>query len=419
MRPQAMRAKLFFDGRLEELAVFYLLFQICFCVLSCSEAWATMAGCGITLGPNDSLLIKGMGGRVYASHYPEIPRIPASTIKLLTSLAAFDFWGPSHRFKTELFTDQEGNLYVKGYGDPLLISEVLTHMAFKISQKVKNVKDIIVDDSYFDKPIQIPGRAFSSNPYDAPIGALCANFNTIFFKRDSHGRPVSAEPQTPLIPFARKKILELGLPEGRVTLSHHPDDPSRYVGELLAHFLRENNVKVRGKVRVGIRPEGLEPLLIYFSPFTLKQVIAKMLEFSNNFMANQILVSMGAGRLGPPGTISKGVRVVTDYAQRVLGLRSLRLVEGSGLSRENRISATDMIRVLQEFAPYRTILKKDGRLFYKTGTLKNISSLAGYLHIPGSRKTVLFAIFTSGYQDKLPRVKACLDSIKLDGGLGE
>jgi len=96
----------------------------------------------------------------------------------------------------------------------------------------------------------------------------------------------------------------------------------------------------------------------YESIFTLETVVQKMLKSSSNFMANQILIALGASVCGPPGTLAKGVSAVTDYAKNELLLQNLQIVEGSGISRQNRISALEMLTILKKFRPYKHLLKR-------------------------------------------------------------
>ncbi|MBW2170331.1 MAG: D-alanyl-D-alanine carboxypeptidase, partial [Deltaproteobacteria bacterium] len=136
---------------------------------------------------------------------------------------------------------------------------------------------------------------------------MCANFNTVFFDRDKQGRIVSAETQTPLIPYARKKIRSRGLKKGRYTFFHDPKDAARYAGELFLHFLRQKGMQPKGKIRLDAVGPGDKLILSYRSMFTLEHVLKEMLEFSSNFMANQITIALWARVYGPPGTLSKGV----------------------------------------------------------------------------------------------------------------
>ena len=395
---------------LKHLVSIYLTIQISISISPLvSTSMASMVErCTLPLGPEDSLLVSNLKGSRYASYNIETLRIPASTIKLLTSLVAIRLLGSNYRFKTDFFLDKSDNLIMKGYGDPLLVSEVLSDMALKLSKKIKQINHLVVDDSFFERPILIPGKTNSPNPYDAPIGAVSANFNTVFFKMTREGDLVSAEPQTPLLPFARQKILAQGWTGGRYTLSHEVQDPPRYAGELMAYFLKKGGVKMRGEVKVGLVQGRAIALLTYLSPFTLEEVIAKMLNFSNNFMANQLLVHMGGFKLGPPATLSKGLKVVRAYAMGRLGIKRFRLVEGSGISRKNKISALEMFKILHEFFPFRRLLRRDGTMLSKSGTLRGIKTLAGYLECQSPDNPLVFVIFTVGEGNKLEKVKRCL-----------
>lgn len=318
--------------------------------------------------------------------------IPASTLKLLTALTAIHHLGLSYRFRTEFYTGPDHNLKMKGYGDPLLISEVWQEIADALVVRIRNFKDLILDGSYFSRLIEIPGVGHSTNPYDAPVGALCANFNTVYFDRDQQGRIVAAESQTPLIPFAREKIRSLRLFGGRRTFTHDSREAAHYAGALFLHFLRERGVESEGKIRIGaVGPED-KLVYTYSSRFTLEAVLKQMMEFSNNFIPNQIFIALGAEVYGPQGTLSKGVRVVSDYAKKELRLAGIEIVEGSGISRENRLSPLDMQAILKQFKPHRHLLRRSGRVLFKTGTLKGIRARAGYVEGP-SAGPYCFVIF--------------------------
>ena len=158
------------------------------------------------LGPRDALLVKNAEGRILAAHNPDRRLVPASTLKVVTALTARHFLGADFRFRTDFFLDPEGRLLVRGYGDPLLVSEVLADIARALSERVNApITAILLDDRYFSQPLVIPGVSTSSNPYDAPNGALNVNFNSVNFKT-RQGRIVSAEPQTPLLPMVMPRI---------------------------------------------------------------------------------------------------------------------------------------------------------------------------------------------------------------------
>jgi serine-type D-Ala-D-Ala carboxypeptidase/endopeptidase (penicillin-binding protein 4) len=368
------------------------------------------------IGPRDSLVVADSTGRILCGKNETAGRVPASTLKLLTALAALHHLGPEYRFRTEFYLDRHRNLIMKGYGDPLLISESLREIARDLANRLGRFRDLVLDDTYFSPNIEIPGSRNSTNPYDAPVGALCANFNTVFFEWDTHGRIVSAEPQTPMLPFVQEKIFGAGLTEGRYTFSHDPRDSSRYAAELLLHFLRREGVEQSGTIRRRpVNPQQDRPILTWESQFPLKSVIRKMMQYSNNFIANQILVSVGARIYDPPGTLAKGVRAVSRYAGDALGLNDIRIVEGSGISRANRVSAVHMLSVLKRFMPHRHLLTRKGNILFKTGSLRDISTRAGYIE-RAREGPYLFVVFLGRGGPDMGLILNCIERAVLEHG---
>ncbi len=337
------------------------------------------------IGNRDSAFIADHRGKIVFSKNADKQLVPASTLKLLTSLVALNYLGKDYRFTTEFYLDKQSNLKIKGYGDPLLISEIIDQISDILGTKladseISSINDIVLDDSYFTSPIIIPGNSFSPEPYDAPNGALCANFNTINFERGPDGSYISAEPQTPLLPFALKKIKDASLNKGRIVLSKEKDEIILYAGHLFFYFLKNKGINCNGRVRLGrVHKDNDRLIYKHISKFSLQQIISKLLRYSNNFMANQLLVASGAKLFGSPGSLEKGVAAATRYAKDVLKIEEICLVEGSGLSRKNHISAKMLGRILEEFEEHRILMRRMGREFYKTGTLKGIATRAGYI----------------------------------------
>ncbi len=202
---------------------------------------------------NDGIILADDQGNILYGQNNEKQFIPASILKILTSLAAIHILGEDYRFPTHYFFDTDSkNLHIKGFGDPLFISEVIELLCHDIllKTKTKQIHHIILDQTYFSKQIQIPGKGNSLNPYDAPVGALCANFNTIMFKWSlSQERFISAEPQTPLLPAFYKDIEKAGLKQGRIILTK--EQSILYPGLLIKYFLEKNNINVTGSVLQG------------------------------------------------------------------------------------------------------------------------------------------------------------------------
>lgn len=331
------------------------------------------------LGHRDAVIVAGPTGRLLAEVHADQLLVPASILKVITALAALHHLGEDYRFPTDFFMDAQGRLVIKGYGDPLLVSERVEQAATRLSEHIDLVNGLVLDDTYFAHPIVIPGRGSSTRPYDAPNGALCVNFNTFFFER-LDGRWASAEPQTPLLPFMIGPIEASGLSTGRITLAGNRDEMLRYTGELFHHFLTAAGIATVGAITPGrVDPQADTLVWRYLSNDPLTKLIADLLEYSNNYIANQLLLAMGARVHGAPATVAKGVEVLRSYYATELGITAGQLVEASGLSRQNRVSARTMLQVLERFLPYHALMRREGRQWYKTGTLHGISTRAGYL----------------------------------------
>lgn len=333
------------------------------------------------IGPSDAVMLADPDGRVIVAKNIDLPLVPASILKIFTALVVLDSLGVDFQYTTEFYRDNLGDLTIKGYGDPLLISEVVADISERLAGVISDqapFNNLRLDESYFVKPLTIPGVSATSQPYDAPNGALCVNFNTVNFKRFKN-RYVSAEPQTPLIPFALDRIKQNRATRGRVVLSRIENENTLYAGELFRYFLEKEGIRFNGTVKIGRTRSADRLILTYRSPYRLTDIIAKMLEHSNNFITNQLLITAGISTQLAPGSLDKGVRSARRYAADRLGLKNLDIVEGSGISRRNRISARQMMAVLKQFEPHHRLMRQDLNEFYKTGTLKGVSTRAGYL----------------------------------------
>ncbi len=354
---------------------------VLFLTLSTSlHAWAQTSGI---------LLSDDQGKTIYAKN-PDQPLIPASTLKILTSLAAIKTLGPDFHFQTWAYYDKTTcDLYLKGFGDPLFVSEEINKFAHQISgHLIKQVskgrissaviRNIIVDQTYFTPRITIPGAGSSTNPYDATNGALCANFNSIFLKWDSRSRQyISAEKQTPFPEILARQIMPGSKKTERILLSYNLRQ--NYPGILMHYFLKASGVKITGIVQEGVFPGSGKNCIVYTSSYCLADIVKKLLEFSNNFIANQLMLTMGARTYGPPATLEKGTAVLNKFAEETIDLRDVTIIEGSGLSRRNHMTPAQMRKILIAFMPWYEFLKRDGNEFYKTGTLSDVRSRAGFI----------------------------------------
>ena len=336
------------------------------------------------IGSRDAVLVSDPNGHIIFSKNVDKKLIPASTIKIFTALAAIHYLGPDYKFFTEFYMDRHSNLKIKGYGDPLLISEAVEEMIHRLSMmlfaKFNIINDLVLDDSYFAASTVIPGVNISYEPYDAPNGALCVNFNTVNFKRNKNGVYVSAESQTPLLPFILPRVKASQVDHGRIVLSSQRNEITRYAGHLFLYFLKKEGIRINGRLRMGkVQKEADKLIYRYVSSFSLMQTLSKLLEYSNNFIANQLLITLGAKAYGPPGNLEKGVRAALMFAKNILEIDHIHIEEGSGISKKNQISARDFYKILNAFIPYYFLMRHTDQMYYKTGTLKGIHTRTGYI----------------------------------------
>lgn len=355
-----------------------LLLAIC---LSVSTGFSASPLDTLNTLPSSSLLLIDENQQILHAKNAAQLYIPASTLKVLTSLIALDHWGADYRFKTDFYHDKASNsLWVKGYGDPYLVSEELDHIVGKIKEAgITELDSIGIDNSYFSKTITIDGQGDSLNPYDAALGATSANFNTINV-RVFENSISSSETQTPLTPLANELAKGLTIGTHRINLGDAEYAP-RYFSELLKAKLNRSEIPTDAFFQSGTIPSTSVLLFTHQNSKTLEEVITSMLEFSNNFIANQLFLALGAETHHAPANLEKSQMVVNNYVKNNFNWNDYNIVEGAGLSRQNRLSAQQLIDVLNKFKPYRHLMQAQTQnIFAKSGTLNNVSTYAGYIH---------------------------------------
>lgn len=316
--------------------------------------------------------------------------VPASTTKLVTAFVALRHWGAEHRFKTEFYLQHRSDgvwLGVKGFGDPFLTSEALNEVAQKLAAHfqqagVKRLQGMVLDASYYEAALSLPGNAHSANPYDAVPSALAANFNTLYVAKIG-GKVVSAEPQTPLTPTA--EALSARVPSGKTRLNTGRDAEvgQRYFAELLAAFLGRQGLEVGAALKwQKIVPEtaAATPFYTYWNAMTLAEVIKPMMKYSTNFIANQLALSLSAELYGPPATANKVKRLFAEQLKAHFDWQDAYIEEGAGLSRNNRLTPLQLAELLEAFRPWQALLPEvEAGVFAKSGSLLGVSTLAGYI----------------------------------------
>jgi len=356
--------------------------------------------------------------------YREGSYVPASILKLATAAAALRQLGPDYRFRTEVYLDAENNLYVRGYGDPYLVSEAWRAIARELERLGVfdlALKSLVLDDTAFAPNQVADGAENSLNPYDARLGALVTNFNTVNVRVIKRGAVVSAEPQTPLVPLAVELARRLPRGTHRINLSARARNTLRYSGEVARAIFQELGARFSGPVQVRPVPPGLVPALVYRSELPLRDVIQAMLEFSNNFIANQITLVMTLEKKGPPALLADGVALTRRFLQEQIGLSpdSIFMVEGSGISHRNRVDLLAMLKITEAFYPWRDLLNihdaGQARLVLaKTGTLSNVHSLAGFLPSPNGERRAFVIMLNQQAHNREPVLRLLMDRFGSD-----
>lgn len=403
---------------------------------------------------------------------------PASTLKLLTTAAALDMLGPHHRFETRIYTDGlpdengvlQGNVYIRGGGDPTLgstrvkgskaLQTVLKDWAraFKKAGIKKINGKLYADVSLFDGPY-IPAKVNwenIGNYFAAPATALAINDNSfrIFFKQQrKHQAPVQVEKTFPKVPgleitsfvtsdaHSRKdnayvyaapyqyNIRVYGsIPSG--SGSFHigaalPDAPLQTL-QWLAETLQEEGISVQGTPEVlANAPEytALHLLHTEYSP-ELKDIILIVNKRSFNFYAEMLLRQL-AVKNGQKGTVENGVNTLTAWLQQhQIDTENIKIYDGSGLSRDNLISARTLVDVLNVMSThpdfnyyYKSLAtpddrgdllvlrwflrprKKIDRVRIKGGTIDGVKAVAGYV-TDEDGKLISFALIANNLISK-------------------
>jgi len=332
------------------------------------------------LAPSGLVLVMDAAGNELVAQNTDKPFVPASVTKIVTAWLAMEVLGGDYRFETRFYLDDKRKLYVRGGGDPFLISEELAPLATGLVAAIgtKPITGIVLDASYYPSNLRVPGIVNTDEAYNALNSALAVNFNTVNAVR-SGNKVRSAETQTPITPLAIAQFRLRGPNgKGRISLSQDPMVSLQYAGELIAAFIARAGGSVKGKISTGTVPAGLKPVYVHQQSRTLSQILVELLRASNNYIANQVFLEIGAHRLGGPVSLEKSLRVANEMLAAHGLADAIHLEEGSGISRDNRFTARGLAKVLELFAPHANLLRgRDGGM-NKTGSLDGVRTLAGY-----------------------------------------
>lgn len=405
-----------------------------------------------------SLVIAEVGQPPIAGINPMQPRNPASVMKLVTTYAALEALGPSHTWRTELLTGASamplpdgtlpGPLYVRAAGDPYIKLEDMWRMLRELRLRgVRTLPGIVIDDSVYGNVAIDPGE-FDNAPdrlYNASPDALLIGFGAVRLlhvpdTRAGQWRVVldpplpgvrvenqikASQASCPGAPAVRTQqfvqqqeiVLRVSgtvaLSCGEFSLYRLALAPRDHAVRTLQQMWLELGGQLTGPVTRGLVPLGAIALATHDSP-TLSELIRTVNKQSNNVMARMMLLALGE-QYGQPATMQTGaVALARTLAERGLVFPELVVENGSGLSRNGRISAASLASMLNaawmsermpEFISSLAIAGEDGtvrrrwkaegtrgKAHLKTGTLRDVSALAGYVQGASGKRYVLVSM---------------------------
>jgi serine-type D-Ala-D-Ala carboxypeptidase/endopeptidase (penicillin-binding protein 4) len=398
------------------------------------------------------LAIESDTGKPVYARGEKTPLNAASNVKIVTSSAALSLLGPEYRWRTTLSIaanppvppngEVAGDLVLRGGGDPTLVVEDLAAMVADLAalglHKVHGA--LVVDDGFFDAATVGPAydQKKESTASRAPSSAASLDFNAVavtIIPGGVAGAParITVEPASPYFVVSGSVVTAADGPTapsidtrdeggtrtrvvvaGRVRLGAEPrtfyrrvDHPALFLGQTLRQQLERRGILIDKPTRTGSVPAQGQHVLSTHESAPLAVVVQDLNKRSNNFMAEQVVRTLGAEIVGRPGTWDKGLEAVARYLAGVgLARGAYQMTNGSGLYDSNHFTAEQLVTVLRaasrdfrisaEFLASLAVAGTDGTIAHrmngtlaeryvraKTGTLANVSCLSGFAGSPG------------------------------------
>jgi len=432
------------------------LFCLLFCLASSANA-VTLPPSVLTALKQAHIPLSGIGIEVRqtTAQKPLIsingskPMNPASTMKILTTYAGLELLGPSYTWKTEAWLNGklendvlQGDLVLKGYGDPKLTIEQLWLWLREL--RARGLREIhgnvLLDRSAFQLDPHDPA-AFDHDPvraYNVEPDALLLNFNAILMHFIPHGDQINLILEPPLTGITLENrlttsrqadcanwddgismqlngtmlVIQGTFPTscGEHAKYFSPLPHTKYLDTVFRGLWQELGGTLSGNVSDGLKP-GSATLFATHHSAPLSEQIRDINKFSNNVMARQLFLGLGINAT-EPATINNSEQAIHAWlAQKQLDFPELTLENGAGLSRLERISPHNMVLLLQaawnsplqpEFESSLPIMGIDGTLrkrlpdsaatehaHLKTGTLDGVKTVAGYVQSRTGKQWVL------------------------------
>lgn len=399
----------------------------------------------------------------------DVPLIPASTNKLITTGTALLNLGINFTINTEIYTDDlnlndgiiNGNIYFKGKGDPTITTATLDSLIRSIrNQNISKITgDIIIDDSFFEETFE-RNEWIEDENISVPlpsISAVTVNYNSVILKVSGTNKINQKALIEDLEDIGYFKIVNKTKTSSRTTrlsavsnftgtgeiitingtirknfiryLRVHIKNPTAYTGYLLASLIKKHNIDFNGKIKKGLVPKLVNLIAIHKTP--LIEFLKPINKNSNNFFAEHLFLIIGGEYSGGYGSPFDASQAINSFLKTIhIYNKDFNIVDGSGISRKNSLSTRMLVNFLNhiyltpgmfnEYYNSLSIPQIDGtlqnrmsnlfppnRMRAKTGTLNGVVSLAGYV-VAKSGDLVIFAInfnYAKGNINKLRQIQ--------------
>ena len=372
-----------------------------------------------------SVMIKDIrDGNIIYSLNERTPRVPASTLKVVTSTASANALGEEFQYKTGLYKSTNNDLYLKLSGDPLLSTSDLETLLAKAKEKEIIPKTFYIDDTEFDNVEWGEGWQWDDelNPLMPKFSIFNINSNKIKIEITPVNEGVSAKIKVkPFYPmtFINQVTTSYKLPNSVKLTKNDSIAQNMYlisgnISKLMNLTIPVPNPKINFKLRLdeAITSKKLEYYDIKYAkmPETniylveevshdIKPILSGILKNSNNLFAETLFKTAGAQWTNDVGSIENSTEMLNDYLNKInLNTDDIKIVDGSGVSKNNLMTSEFMVNFLEyqannsNFEDFKTMLPTPGEgtlknrmlyfknnLYAKTGTLSDNSSIAGYL----------------------------------------
>lgn len=397
-------------------------------------------------------VIEAETGTVLFDRNSRFNLLPASTVKAITAISAYRALGEDYRYTTALLANKplsegkvySGDLALSFSGDPSLTRADITRLMEKLSSLgVKAIQgNVWLDGSVYDGYPRSGGASWDDHNicFAAPVSAMILDRNCFFgwlvpsTKEGRRAKIIYDEPQWQLSVDNRIEIrkpkpherngcvqevwpssnheyrlegcIEPGAKPMRMAFSVR--DPERAAARHIESFLKANNIWLKGKVLIG-KPQGdFKWTVASHLSAPVPDLLQRVLDKSDNLYADSLLKTIGLSVNGEKGSYFSGTEAVLSMLRKEgVDLTRSRLVDGSGLSRYNMLSADDFTDVLQvgwkswgENAPWLAT-RDDERRWLKTGYMSGVNSMVGYA-FPENSSPLIFAVLLNGLRPPQP-----------------